>query len=284
MLRLAPAEADRRADWLAALGDFDTRSARALKEEGDRGVHFATLLGRPLVLKHWRARGLVDRLKSRFAASRAYRHWSGAQTLAQLGIPTAEPLFIASRTGLGGQNEEWLAMEALPGKTVLDHLADADLTPAQERAVAAALGRMLSRLHLARWFNRDHKPSNLIVTRPGGAGRVAEVAIIDCVAIQRHRGTSPTATLVRMLASLLIEPLGCAVAPRRSLRRRVLREALKASWEADSERADPNHPLGFDEWERGSARALWKMVADRLAAHGDPRPAVDPLARPPARR
>ncbi len=309
-----PDEAARCSDWLSALSEFDPRriieegparngggATKVLKAEGGSLVIRTMLAGRAVVVKSARLGGVVGRVRAMLRLSRAHRHWRGAEVLAGLGVRTARPLVLAQRGG-----EQFLVLEALDGLTVLEHLARPGIARAEERALARAVGVVVSRLHLGNRFNRDHKPSNLIVTNvssgaSGGAGGI-EVAVIDCVGIQSSRGMSPEQPLARMLASLLLEPLGCGVAPRLAQRRRVLREALRASWEADAHRAPParvsgpeltggqegqreveapaevGFEVGFEEWERLSGRVLWRAAAQRVLAHGDPTPRVDPLA------
>lgn len=186
-------------------------------------------------------------------------------------------------------------MERLSGPSVLEILAAARgrhdstrgdaadapqaalLGPRRQLALARELGRQLRRLIGHGRFNRDHKPSNLIVL---SADHRPRVAIIDCVAILPvSRAGGPGEALQRMLASLYIEPSGVGAPPRRSLILATLHGALGID-----RPASPGAPriLRSHRVDRRRLRALWNSVADRVRSHGDPTPRVDPLS-PPAR-
>lgn len=227
----------------------------------DAGVH---VLRTPdgYVLKSQPLTSRRRRLEFLLGFSRAHRHWRGSLRLAALGLPTARCLALA-RT----PDAAVLAMDALPGRSVLEHLSRRDLPVRDEHAVARALGALARTLVDAGRFNRDAKPSNLIVlppdppadgpAAPGRPGR--SVATIDCVAIRRCPRRSGR-HLARTLASMIIEPIGCACPPRRALRLRAVRSALG------------DHP------DRRAVRELWRAVERLVAEHPDPRPRVSPLS------
>ncbi|HZW07018.1 MAG TPA: hypothetical protein VFF65_07830 [Phycisphaerales bacterium] len=239
--------------------------AEVLKSEG--GASVVALPGEKgaagLVVKRWELGTAGARLKAALKVSRAWRHWKGAERLTAAGVRTAACYAIA-RSVKRGVAIEWLVMDRLPGKTLLRHMADGDLTVKQEHALAAAVGEMLERLIAHKRFNRDGKPSNLIVGWSGGGAPT--VSVIDCVAI---RGGATEGKLVPMLASLVIEPLGCGrgVLPRRGVLMRALR-----SYYASAERR-PGLPA---DWVQ-SRDFMWGEVAEAVRKHGDPRPKVDPL-------
>jgi tRNA A-37 threonylcarbamoyl transferase component Bud32 len=244
-----------------------------LKEDGAVGVYRAEMLGRAVVLKRWDLDSLPARFKTALHASRGHRHWRGAECLLGHGIPTATPYLLATRRG-SGTNELWLVMEALRGRTLLGHLAASDLSVRQEHAMARAAGRMVAQVGLARLFNRDSKPSNLIVT--GVETDAPEIAIIDCVAIRRAPSALPPGAW-RMFASLVIEPMGCGVAPRRTIMMRALRgyfgEAMNQRHEMRS--------VGRED-RRTALRLVWNAVSMMIQEHGDPQPRVNPLVAPSA--
>lgn len=245
VLRTAPGESA--GAWLAALRAFEPASAELLKSDGSTHV-FRTRLGeRDVVLKAWSLTRFTDRLKAVFGSSRAGRHWAGAERLAALGVPTAAPYALLAEYR-GPHPAYWLAMQALAGPTVLEVLVGR-ATRIDPEGLGRALGDQLATLARGGWFNRDHKPSNLIVTGPE-----PRVAVIDCVAIRR----APTAVgLARMLASLLIEPTGVGHPPPSSFVHAV-RDRLTA--------------LGLD-----GVGALERARAIQ-ATHGDPTPRISPLA------
>lgn len=230
-----------------------------LKRDGGTAVYRAQLCGRSVVVKRWELRTLGARLKALAGGSRADRHWRGARWLTSHGIRTPVPYVMAVESG-GGARRQYLVMEALKGRSVLEHLAAGDLTVRQEHALARCTGQVVATIWERGGFDRDGKPSNLIAT----SVRVEqpEVAVIDCVAIGRCRGRS---SLLRMLASLYIEPLGCECPPRKAL---ICAAFLGCT--AQGARV-----------ERGASKArlrrCWGSVAELVRRHGDPRPRVDPL-------
>jgi hypothetical protein len=250
----APGESE--SAWLDAIISFDPARATPLKLDRDSAVWRAVIAGREVVLKRRRLVGLVDRFKHAFRASRGWRHWRGAEWLAANGFPTARPLALLSerRDGPDPGWHEWLALEHLPGRTVLEHLRHADLSAREQHALARVLATRISDMVALGRFNRDHKPSNLIVTswRPGSSGDEPTVAVIDCVAIHRCRRFD-FSKMKRMLASLMIEPIGTACPPRTTLRMRALVSIDAAVW--------------------------WSELDAMVRAHGDPVPKIDPFAR-----
>lgn len=209
---------------------------------------------------------LKDRLNAALRRSQAQREVRGAAALHRLGVPTAQPLLLvrgSARDGLGAR--ESLVSRALPGRTLLALMDDAarrrPVAPsfAQRAAVARAVGAQLRAFSAARRFNRDHKPSNLIVMFDDSP---PEIAVIDAVAIRRDRLRIGG---LRMLTSLMLEPLGCGCPPSRTMRMRALIEATK------DERRPAGAPLA-------ARKAAWRAVAQAIEEHGDPQPRVNPLA------
>lgn len=215
-----------------------------------------------LVIKRWELRGFGARLKSAFKSSRAWRHWKGTDTLTKGGVRTAACYAIARSKGKDGVAVEWLIMDRLPGKTLLQHLADNDLPVQTQHRLAEAAACMIVELIKARLYNRDGKPSNLIVNLANP--KRPDIAIIDCVAVRpMPKGGGKS---VDMLAALVIEPLGCRCPPRRALMMRALRAYAVASGNAP--RAS---------W-RPARDSLWRAVEALVKNHGDPTPKVNPLA------
>lgn len=240
------AEGQDRHAWLEDLKRIDLGKAQILKIDDRTGVWKTPLAGREVVLKMWEYPTLPGRLKLIFRASRGCRQWRGAQWLIANGFPTAKPLALCTEYGPGGPRE-WLAIEHLEGRSILDHIADQDLSISQEHAVAKALAEQISDMVAKGRFNRDHKPSNLILTC--WEGDKPRIAIIDTVAIRRCRRFD-FAAMQRMLASLYIEPLGLGCSPRRTLCMRAL-DAIQA-W----------------DW--------WPTLSGMIRNHGDPTPRINP--------
>ncbi|CAN5784432.1 hypothetical protein BH11PLA1_BH11PLA1_22610 [soil metagenome] len=264
--------------------DAEGRTAASLQQILKRdprtnhiSVFAMSLAGRPAVVKctpltfKTRLFGLVHR-------SRGWRQARGAAELRAAGIPTAPVLQIIRAGG-----RECVVMERVPGITLLRALAAESGNSQHLRELAVASGRLIARLSLSHLFNRDHKPSNLIVSPDGRA-----LTLIDTVAIRRlSRAIPPQDSLVRMLASQVIEPLGCGVLPPC----RTLARGLRAAVQTLADDTAPNESGasieaahadrdGLAEWRRAHFRMLWRAVEARIAAHGDPAPRVNPLAPP----
>lgn len=243
------------AAWAGALsGGAWLSRARVLKRDGATTVYRARLLEREVVIKCWELAPKA-RLQALIGNTRGLRHWRGAARLRKAGIATAWTWALL-RGPDAGKAVEFLVMEALPGRTLLQHLADGDLTVGEEHALAKAVGAQIALMARHALHNRDHKPSNLIVTDPSRAA----VAVIDCVAIGRHFRPD------RMLASLVIEPRGIGRPPRRSLMMRTVLACI-----ADA-------PAVFDAGPKRWRNEVWGLASRVVQDHGDPTPRVNPLA------
>lgn len=268
--------ADARA-WTDALTAFSDAKATLIKQDGPVSLYRANLLGHPVAIKHSRLTSLSDRLKSAARLSRAHRQWRGAAWLAEHNIPTAPPIALLSDRS-ASPHSLWLITGWLDGPTLLHHLAaePIDADHPRQRDLADALGSQIARLvHLGR-FNRDHKPSNLILAPPPTSPAHSPlkltpawpaIAIIDSVAI---RPFSPTPTArehaaARMLASLVIEPTGIGHPPPTAWIRLI----------AESCAANLNSAEPAD-----LAARILERTAALLRGHGDPTPKIHPLAAP----
>lgn len=252
VIRSAPGED--RAAWAQAIRTFDTGTAQVLKSDGDTAVYRATLLGRDVVLKRWSLSTRGARAKATLSASRGHRHWRAAARLEHLRLRTARCLALALEQR--DPPRVWLAMEFLPGPTVLECMADPGLDIRDQHAIARSLGAQVGAFRLAGIHNRDHKPSNLILVDHSPDS----LAVIDCLGIRR--GQDPE----RMLASLLIEPTGCGVPVRAPLAMRALVSFLGA-------RSRGQNRAGWREHRN----LTWAAVRAEVTAHGDPTPRINPL-------
>lgn len=258
---------------------------RVLKRDGPHVVVASGMFGRGVVVKRWLPSAWT-RFRSGISGSKSERHWRGAAWLTRHGIDTARCLAMAHDASIIARCD-YLIMEELTGPTVLDVLTRARQRDAgepghaggtnaaasgagrravgvrEELAIAREVGRQIAGMIAHGRFNRDHKPSNLIVVWRGGR---AGVAVIDCVAIlPLWRGGGAGGSLERMLASLCIEPLGIGVVPRRSLVMATLCAALGI------ERGDGRGDRGAMRLSPSSKLALrgvWRTVAARVRAQG----------------
>jgi len=134
-------------------------------------------------------------------ATQAWREWQGAQRLAAAGRRANPPLaLIHDRGGV-----QWLVLPFVEGDT-LDAIiqqvgpaaASLDAKLAARRRLAQAVGGQLGAMTAAGLFNRDAKPSNLIVDAACLAGD-AEPVIIDPVGIGRRRGAAQIETMLMVM-------------------------------------------------------------------------------------
>lgn len=264
---LAGPRAEHRA-WIRAITEFDEAKPRLIKQDGPVSVWRANLLAHDVAVKRWLLRSPADRLKAAARRSRADRQWIGARWLAAHGLRTAVPIAVLSDPAA-----RWLITEWVDGPTVLERLAggpgpDLDL-------LAAALGSQIAQLVNQGRFNRDHKPSNLIIARarpgprsdaPARRSSTPPIAIVDTVAIRRVR-PAPGArnrAASRMLASLIIEPTGVGHPPPTGWL-----DHIAAACARDFR--NPARP------ESDLARHLVRLAELRVQRHGDPTPRADPL-------
>jgi tRNA A-37 threonylcarbamoyl transferase component Bud32 len=264
--KIAPEEAPRREEWARALAEFEPAGATPLKQDSGGGVYCKTMLDEDVVVKVWRHRSVGPRMKAALRQSPAERHWRNAAWLRQHGIATAQPLVLAidhSRASIV------LIMKRVVGRTLLEHLAEG-LPPKREWPMARAVGRMLHRLEAAGRYNRDSKPSNLMVLRPDDP--TPEIAIIDCVAIRRLPPLwwAPL-RIAKMHSSLILEPTGCGCPPRRTQILRVLVAKLEAAG------AVLDRKFWRDNWVKEWLGGEWNEAGAIIQSHGDPTPKVNPL-------
>ena len=214
----------------------------------------------PVVAKVHALRGVLARAKQSFGQSKGHRQWRGAAWLAAQGFPTAQPLVLASGSNDQGPCE-CLLIEALTGWTVLDYLAAVDDESSEISEdtlvdIATAAGEGIGRMVSLKRYNRDHKPSNLIVIEESPA----TIAVIDTVAI-RPAGSAAELDLVAMLKCLVLEPRGLGFEVPR--------------WWLESACAGALGGRGH----RVSASALCDAVETAALLHGNPRPEDVPIIR-----
>ncbi len=107
----------------------------------------------------------------------AFRHWRGAELLMRHGFRTAEPKAVVYGRR-DGVEVECLIMEALAGKTVLAFMSESHEVTELKR-LTESLADHLAQLWRRGLFNRDSKPSNLIVG--DGASSIIELDVAGFV-------------------------------------------------------------------------------------------------------
>jgi len=235
----------------AGIRDVVWSEADLLKVTRGSAVLRAKVAGVDSVAKVMPIGGFKRRLQAILGRTQGDRTFRCAEKLMQAQIRVAEPLVLI-RGKHEGRRVECLLMRAAPGQTLLELIASNDLTASEEHRVARAVGRQLKALVEAKLFNRDHKPSNLIVTGPG-----VQPAMVDTVAILP--APARMRALKRMLEALVTEPTGLGRPPRRTLAMRTIRSAVQT---------------------KDEARRLYVEVARAVRAKRDIRPKHNPLARP----
>ncbi|UYV12930.1 MAG: hypothetical protein NCW75_01280 [Phycisphaera sp.] len=268
-------------------------TAVLLKEDGGVRVLAASLRGQDVILKFYRYRGLLSRARARLGVAPGDRHWAGAALLAAEGIPAAPMLALLNRRD-GTKREDCLIMGRLKGTSLLhclDRANRGEMPIGRQHTLARAVGLQVGCILAAGLHNRDHKPSNLIVsfdeTDPDA---MPTVAVADCQGVHRlNRDKSRHA--IRTQASLALEAIGAGVLPRKAIIAQTLRATMAAYTARRFGKMTVEDALRMPKGEEkrilaslpdGLALRAWPRIAQRIRVHGDPTPRVDPLARPRA--
>jgi len=256
-------------EWSAALRAVDWRREARVYKRGRKGTVWRATLrlggqrGREMdcVIKVEPLGTLGKLFRSLLHRTRAWRQWRGADLLHRADIPCTPQRAILRGTGPSGRVEAFVG-GWIEGPTVLERLADPGLTAEEERRLASAVGEQVGRM----WrgdgagsglFNRDHKPSNLVV-------RGERIALLDTLDIARGVSRSDVEHRA-MVRSLLRECVGCGVVPAVGVRARVVRRSHLAL---------------------GTTRRRWRSMYRRVwagyaaEADGASIPDDDPLAGP----
>lgn len=267
--RVAPGEDG--ASWTHAIADAQLwDSATVLKDEpGSSWVRRGRVCGRDVVIKARFLNTWSRRAKAAARMGHADKQWRGAARLHRAGLLTATPIWqgLALCDGVAC---ELLVLPYLEGPTLLELLLAASRgkgpSVARQHSIARAVGRTVPALLRARLWNRDHKPSNLIVM--DADTEVPRIAIIDCVGIKKYGWFGiDESEGEHMAASLVTEPLGCGCPPRRAL----WMVGFRAMMDADARAADR-------ESRHADMRVLLDDILPLIPTAADARPRVDPLS------
>lgn len=251
--------------WRDALaGGAWMPDARVLKHDTHSWVMRAMMLGRDVVVKGRALHTPSRRLKSALRMGHGDKHWRGARLLMSRGIPTGAPIghFRASADGVPW---EVLVLEHVEGPTLLECLAkarDGKMPVREQHAIARAVGEQVAAMRRAVVWNRDHKPSNLIIE--GSDPAHPRVVLIDCVGVSWWTFVGDVG-VERMLTALMLEPMGCGCRPRAGLWMTAIRAMFGEKLSA--KRRDRHFGL----------RWYLDPIQDRIRRHGDPTPKVNPL-------
>ncbi|MBU6413653.1 MAG: hypothetical protein KGS45_09270 [Planctomycetes bacterium] len=238
---------------VAELARWDSLPHSCLKPGESRSVWRITTSTEIVTLK-CRRHTIGNRLRNLVQRTPLHREIRGSEFLKRDGIATVTPLALYS-----GQGVHCLALRHVPGRTLLECIADSTLSASARLEIAQAVGTQLVQIGRAGICNRDHKPSNLIVDETVKGGPL--ITVIDPAGI--FQSPVPGCGMPHMLASLFIEPTGCGVPPNKRDIVRVVRAVFKRG--------------KFAHWK--SVRDLLGAARDIVMQHGDPTPAVNPLAQ-----
>lgn len=251
--------------WVAAIRGF--RPSGTLKRDRDSLVYHGRFGDHEAVVKLRPLGSPIQRLRFALGLSKHHRQWRGHERLWKAGITTCSALCLARVTAPSESPKSLLALELVPGHTLLNHLHEQDLPPSAENRLARRLGRQIAQVALSGYRNRDCKLSNLIAVDPTSESPL--IAVLDAEGIRRRGLMSAQRACGRMLFSVAVEPVGLGIPMRRSLAGAV---ALACARELLRE---PAHRPASQS-ARVLAKTLLKSAAQRLQAHGDPVPRIDP--------
>lgn len=243
------------------LASGDTVDWRSLVHAGRGEVWLARDPGEPrgLIVKIERGEGLKGWTRTALGLGPRRRAWAWGRRLAHADLVAPPIALVAGRLRDGPRYQATLTPE-LPGPTLLEALDDR----AAARDHAADAGGLLARLLAHGVWTRDAKPSNLMYARDVRSGdRAADARQLRLIDLDGLRALRPAPedhrqAAVRMLASLLIEPLGVG---------RGLSDA-SADAAADALARGMGAPT-----DPGALLASARAIVER---HGDPTPARDP--------
>ncbi len=142
---------------------FDAPGTVTLKDSRSSTVAVLSVGGRAIVLKRFRVKSALVRLKNAVRPTAALRSWTLGRNLLDRGLPTARPLLVVERWLTGRPAEGYVAFEKLDD--VAD-LAEAVRSTPDRRVLHAwadKLGRLLRAMHEREVTHRDLKAPNVLL-------------------------------------------------------------------------------------------------------------------------
>lgn len=230
-------------------------AASVIKADNRASVFTGDAAGYPVVVKTLALDRLRDRIGSRIGATRLWRQARGAEKVRASGVLSASVYAIVRGRDATGQRVEALIIERVHGPTLLRAIADRTIEPRSMNLLLDRVGQGVGALAAAGIYNRDHKPSNLIVSQDESGEPVP--VLIDTADIRRR---TTEGFMDRMLAKLMIEAIGTGVEV-------TVREQVRMARAAHRESS-----------ETRTLRELVDSVLGIIESHGDPRPKDNPLA------
>ena len=173
-----------------------------LKDSRSSTVAVLTVRGHTMVLKRFRVKTPLVRLKNAVRPTAALRSWKLGRNLLDRGLPTARPLLMVERRRFGRPAEGYVAFEKLDDAA---DLAEAVRRTTDRRVLndwADKLGRLLRAMHDREVAHRDLKAPNIVMVVVS-APATARPVLLDLVGVTVGR-TVPRATRQRDLARLAV--------------------------------------------------------------------------------
>jgi len=208
------------------------------------------MLGSDVAVKVRPLPGVMDRLRFRVGATDLGRACLGSALLNARGVWSPRVRVLAL-VRVSGKWQEVLVTEWAGGRTLLELWVEGGRT--ERMALAAKSGVTVGRLSEVGVFNRDCKPSNLIVDGD-------RVGFVDVGGV-RSSGGDRAGELARMIAALGFEPTGVGARPTFDEVVIGVRSALGAAGVARERR-----------------EGVLKIVRELAESHGDPTPKDNPVA------
>ncbi len=178
--------------------------AHAVKCLKSAGLNSVWLIHRPgeepRTLKTWPV--TIELLfKIVLGIAQPQRQIRGAKWLARAG---ADPATVCGSWRFVRRDQRsfiQLELDYVPGASALEALREQNLSQAERRRAAAAVGRIVAKLAVAGFFHRDLTLTNLIVKE---ASEPAQICVVDTVGVRRIR--RPVPEIARMLERLVVQP------------------------------------------------------------------------------
>ncbi len=242
--------------WESRLASmFWTEGSLHKRDDRGREVWQAETEGESFAVKSRPLSGVGDRMRFRFGSTDLGRSVLGAAVLTARGFQTPKVRVLGLvRTDTGWA--EVLVTDWAEGQTLLSAWAAADERARSELARRA--GEHVGRLAHAGLFNRDAKPSNVVIDSEGA------FVMLDVGGVRLSGGDRPR-ELARMLGALGFEPTGVGHGPGFWQVFACVRAAVRGS--------------GVDR--RGDVIALLRR---QILDHPNPAPKDNPLAQEPEMR
>ena len=178
--------------------------AHAVKCLKSAGLNSVWLIHRPgegsRTLKTWPV--TIELLfKIVLGIAQPQRQILGAKRLARAGVDPATVCGSWRFVRRDRRSFIQLELDYVPGPSALEALREQNLSQAERRWAAAAVGRIVAKLAVAGLFHRDLTLTNLIVKE---TSEPAQICVVDTVGVRRIR--RPVPEIARMLERLMVQP------------------------------------------------------------------------------